>query len=304
MAAKNQVRLGVAPIAWTNDDLPELGGETPLDTCLAEMARAGYTGTELGGKYPRTAAELGPILDRHGLALVSGWYSGELLTSSVEDEMRRAEGQVSLFRALDAFAFVYGETASSIQGRRGVPLARRPILSDAEMAEYGRRLDRFAAWVAEKSGAPFAYHHHMGAAVQCEDDVERLLACTGDDVGLLFDTGHLAFAGGDPIAAIARWRSRIRYVHCKDVRADVMAGLDPERDSFLDAVLAGVFTVPGDGSIDFGAVAREMRAIGYEGWFLVEAEQDPARANPFEYSRKGRIALAEALAAAGYEVVP
>ena len=299
-----QIRLGVAPIAWTNDDLPELGGETTLDTCLAEMARAGYTGTELGGKYPRTAGELGPILREHGLALVSGWYSGELLTSTVEDEMRRAEGQVALFRELDAFAFVYGETARSIQGRRDVPLARRPVLSDDEMADYGRRLDRFAAWVAEKSGAPFAYHHHMGAAVQFENDVERLLACTGDDVGLLFDTGHLAFAGGDPITAISRWRSRIRYIHCKDVRAGVMAGIDPERDSFLDAVLAGVFTVPGDGTIDFGAVAREMMAIGYEGWFLVEAEQDPARANPFEYSRKGRIALAEALAAAGYEVVP
>ena len=304
MAGRKRARLGVAPIAWTNDDLPELGGETPLDTCLAEMARAGYTGTELGGKFPRTAGELGPILRGHRLALVSGWYSGELLTGSVEEEMRRAQGQVALFRELGAFAFVYGETARSIQGRRDAPLARRPVLARGEMASYARRLDRFAAWVAQESGVPFAYHHHMGAAVQIEEDVERLLAATGDDVGLLFDTGHLAFAGGDPVAAVARWGSRIRHVHCKDVRADVMAGVDPEAHSFLDAVLAGVFTVPGDGMIDFGAIARETMAVGYEGWFLVEAEQDPARANPLEYARKGRIALAEALAAAGYEIVP
>ena len=298
-----QARLGVAPIAWSNDDLPELGGDTPLETCLAEMAQAGYSGTETGGKYPQTAEELGPILDRHGLALVSGWYSGELLTNTVEEEMKRAEGQVELFRELGAFAFVYGETARSIQGRRDVPLARRPTLTDAEMTDYARRVDEFAAWVNETCGAPFAYHHHMGAVVQFEDEVDRFLGCTADETGLLFDTGHLRFAGGDPVAAIARWGSRIRHVHCKDVRADVLAGIDWERDSFLDAVLAGVFTVPGDGSIDFEAVARELRAAGYEGWFLVEAEQDPAKANPLEYSAKGRTALVGALAVAGYEVV-
>ena len=298
-----QARLGVAPIAWTNDDLPELGGDTPLDTCLSEMAQAGYSGTETGGKYPRTASELGPILETHGLALVSGWYSGELLSGTVEEEKRRAEGQVRLFRELGAYAFVYGETSNSIQGRREVPLARRPSLTDAEMVDYGRHLDEFAAWVNETCGAPFAYHHHTGAVVQFEDEVDRFLACTADETGLLFDTGHLQFAGGDPIAAIARWGSRIRHVHCKDVRADVLASIDWERDSFLDAVLEGVFTVPGDGMIDFGAVARELMAIGYEGWFLVEAEQDPAKANSLEYSAKGRTALAEALTAAGYEVV-
>ena len=299
---KKQVRLGVAPIAWSNDDLPELGGGTSLDTCLAEMAQAGYSGTETGGKFPGTVAELGPILERHGLALVSGWYSGELLDRSVEEEKRRARGQVELFRDLGAFAFVYGETARSIQGRRGTPLARRPSLTDREMADYGRRLDEFAAWVNETCGAPFAYHHHMGAVVQFEEEVERFLACTADETGLLFDTGHLRFAGGDPVAAISRWGGRIRHVHCKDVRADVLAGVDWERDSFLDAVLAGVFTVPGDGMIDFGAVARALMAAGYEGWLLVEAEQDPAKADPLEYSAKGREALAEAAAAAGYEV--
>ena len=267
------------------------------------MAQAGYSGTETGGKYPGTAEELGPILQRHGLALVSGWYSGELLVNSVEEEKRRAQGQVDLFRELGAFAFVYGETSNSIQGRRDVPLAGRPSLTDAEMADYGRRVDEFAAWVNETCGAPFAYHHHVGAVVQFEHEVDRFLACTADETGLLFDTGHLRFAGGDPIGAIARWGSRIRHVHCKDVRADVLARVDWERDSFLDAVLAGVFTVPGDGMIDFGAVARELMAVGYEGWFLVEAEQDPVEANPLEYSAKGRAALAEAVTAAGYELV-
>ena len=298
-----QARLGVAPIAWSNDDLPELGGDTSLDTCLAEMVQAGYSGTETGGKYPMAAEELGPILERHGIALVSGWYSGELLVNSVEEEKQRARAQVDCFRELGAFAFVYGETSNTIQGRRDVPLARRPSLTDAEMADYGKKLDEFAAWINETCRAPFAFHHHMGTVVQFEEEVDRLLACTAPETGLLFDTGHLRYAGGDPVGAIARWGSRIRHVHCKDVRADVLAGVDRERDSFLDTVLAGVFTVPGDGMIDFGAVARELIAVGYEGWFLVEAEQDPAKANPLEYSAKGRAALAQAVTAAGYELV-
>ncbi len=214
-----KARLGVAPIAWSNDDLPELGGDTPLDTCLSEMAQAGYSGTETGGKYPLSAQELGPILEGHGLALVSGWYSGELLVNSVEEEKRRAKAQVDLFRELGAFAFVYGETSNTIQGRRDVPLAARPSLTDAEMRDYGRRMDEFAAWVNETCGAPFAYHHHMGAVVQFEDDVDRFLACTADETGLLFDTGHLQFSGGDPIGAIARWGSRLRPLHRHDLPA-------------------------------------------------------------------------------------
>ena len=297
-----QVRLGVAPIAWSNDDLPELGGDTSLDTCLAEMVQAGYSGTETGGKYPMNADELGPILERHGIALVSGWYSGELLVNSVEEEKKRAQAQVDCFRALGAFAFVYGETSNTIQGRRDVPIARRPSLTDAQMVDYGKKLDAFAAWINETC-APFAFHHHMGTVVQFEEEVDRFLACTAPETGLLFDTGHLRFAGGDPVGAVARWGSRIRHVHCKDVRADVLAGVDWERHSFLDAVLAGVFTVPGDGMIDFGAVARELEAVDYEGWFLVEAEQDPAKANPLEYSAKGRATLAEAVTAAGYALV-
>ena len=297
-----RAQLGIAPIAWSNDDLPELGGETALETCLSEARLAGFSGVESGGKFPKTSEELGPILKAHGLRLVSGWYSGTVLDSDLEAEKAKARAQLKLFRDLGAAVLVYGETAGTIQNKRNAPISTRRVLADDEVRAYGRKLTTFAEFCAGQ-GVPLSFHHHMGTAVESEQDIDRLMNATGDAVGLLYDTGHLTFAGADVLRVIEKHGRRINHVHTKDVRGDVMASLARDKESFLDAVLKGVYTVPGDGSVDFGTVAKRLADIGYDGWFVVEAEQDPAKAPPLEYARIGHAALTKALAAAGYSIV-
>lgn len=298
-----KAKLGIAPIAWSNDDLPELGGETTLETCLGESRNAGFSGVETGGKFPKTAAELRPKLDAYGLQLASGWYSGTVLDApdDLAEEKDRVAAQLELFRELGAACLAYGETAGTVQNKRDAPLATRRRLSEDEIKTYGRRLTRFAEHCAE-AGVPLAFHHHMATAIETERDLDLLMRHTGAAVGLLYDAGHMRFAGGDVLRVIDNHGKRIVHVHAKDVRGLVIAGLDRERRSFLDAVLEGAFTVPGDGAIDFAAVCRRLADAGYEGWFVVEAEQDPAKAPPAEYARIGHRALSAALAAAGYQI--
>ncbi len=299
-----KARLGIAPIAWSNDDLPELGGDTPLETCLKESREAGFTGTETGGKFPKTPAELKAVLAEYDLKLVSGWYSGRLLENELAAEKDRAAAQLELFRENGASVIVYGETGGTAQNQRHVPLARRPRLDDEQMRAYGRKLTAFAEHCHDEK-VPLSFHHHMATAIETEDDVDRLMNFTGEAVGLLFDTGHIAFAGGNGLRMAKRHGKRINHVHAKDVRSGVLKSLDFERQSFLDAVLLGVFTVPGDGMLDFKAATELCAEIGYEGWFVVEAEQDPAKANPLQYARIGYEALSEALVeAGGYEIEP
>jgi inosose dehydratase len=296
-----KARLGIAPIAWTNDDLPELGGDTSLETCLKESREAGFSGTETGGKFPKTPRELKAVLAEYGLKLVSGWYSGRVLESDLAAEKDRAAAQLELFRENGASVIVYGETTGTVQNRRDVPLAKRPRLDDEQMRAYGRKLTAFAEHCHEQ-GVPLSFHHHMATAIETGDDVDHLMNFTGEAVGLLFDTGHITFAGGDGLRMARRHGKRINHVHTKDIREKVLRSVDPQKSSFLDAVLAGVFTVPGDGMIDFKAVAALCAEIGYEGWFVVEAEQDPAKANPLQYARIGHEALSEALTEAGYDI--
>jgi inosose dehydratase len=296
-----KARLGIAPIAWTNDDLPELGGDTPLEVCLAESREAGFSGTETGGKFPKTPRELKEVLAAHDLKLVSGWYSGRVLENELSAEKDRAAAQLELFRECGASVIVYGETTGTVQGHRDVPLARRPRLDNEQMRAYGRRLTSFAEH-CHGEGVPLSFHHHMATAVETEDDVERLMNFSGEAVGLLFDTGHITFAGGDALRMGRRHGKRINHVHAKDIREKVLKKIDPARTSFLDAVLEGVFTVPGDGMVDFKAVAALCAEIGYEGWFVVEAEQDPKKANPLKYAKIGYEALSEALSEAGYKI--
>jgi myo-inosose-2 dehydratase len=288
------VRFGTSPIAWSNDDLPELGGATPLETCLAEARAAGYAGIELGNKFPREAGALRPLLERHGLALVSGWHSGRLLERSIEAELAAIEPHAALLGAMGCAVLIFAETSGGIAGRSDVPLSRRPRVED--WPGFGRKLTRLAEALAAR-GLRLAYHHHMGTVVETAAEIDLLMAATGDAVSLLLDTGHLAFAGADPAAVAAAHRARIAHVHCKDVRPAVLARARAEDSSFLDAVLAGVFTVPGDGALDFAAV---LRALGrYAGWLVVEAEQDPAKAEPLAYARLGRRHLERAARAAG-----
>ena len=298
-----RAQLGIAPIAWSNDDLPELGGDTSLQTCLKESRDAGFSGVETGGKFPKTAAELQPELERFGLALASGWYSGTVLDApeDLSEEKDKVASQLDLFRSLGAACLAYGETAGTIQNKRNAPLATRRQLSEDEIKGYGRRLTRFAEHCAD-AGVPLGFHHHMATAIETERDLDLLMKHTGEAVGLLFDAGHMRFAGGDVLRVIANHGHRIIHVHTKDVRGPVIDSLDWNRQSFLDAVLEGAFTVPGDGAIDFTAVVQRLADVGYEGWFVVEAEQDPAKAPPAEYARIGYRALTAALTKAGYRI--
>lgn len=297
-----KAKLGIAPIGWTNDDLPELGGDITLETCLADSQAAGYSGVERGGKFPKTAAAMLDVLGRYDLQLASGWYSGTVLDTELEAEKDKAREQIDLFRAVGCPCIVYGETAGTVQNIRNAPLDTRRRLSDDQIADYGRRLTAFAEFCAGED-MPLAFHHHMATAIETEHDLDRLMANTGEAVGLLYDAGHMAFAGGDILRMIDNHGPRIIHVHTKDVRNEVINALDRSSDSFLDAVIRGAFTVPGDGSIDFDAVVQRLADVGYEGWFIVEAEQDPVKAPPAEYAQIGYDALVRSLGKAGYEIV-
>ena len=296
------IKLGVAPIAWSNNDMLELGGETSLETCLKETRKAGFTGTETGVKFPMDPAVLGPILKKHKLALVSGWFSGELLNSTVKAEQKRMMAQIDTYKALGAPAYVYAETTGTVQNRMEAPLSSRPHLPESEFPAYGRKLTELAEWMADY-GVPMTYHHHMGTIIENQREIDLLMRHTGSAVGLLLDTGHLAFAGGDILETTRKHGRRINHVHCKDLRADELKAVRQQDKSFLRGVLDGVFTVPGDGFIDFHAFARALFDIEYEGWAVVEAEQDPAKAPPYEYSLMGRRHLTSAFEAAGFEIV-
>ena len=297
-----KAKLGIAPIAWWNDDLVELSDDVSLDECLRQASVAGFTGMETGRRFPMDMDELGPILDRHGVSLCGGWHSGHLLEGDIEAEKERIRPIMDLFIAAGAPCIVYGEIARAIQGERTAPLATRPRIGDDEIKVYGRTVTAFAEWCAGE-GMPIAYHHHMGAVIETEAELDSLMNHTGEALRLAYDTGHLAFAGGDGLRVIERYRKRLGHIHTKDVRQGVIDGLDRSRESFLDAVIKGAFTVPGDGDLDFGTIVRRLAEVGYEGWFVVEAEQDPVPNPPLEMARKGHAELLRVMAAAGYEVV-
>ncbi len=293
-------KLGIAPIAWWNDDLAELSDDVSLEECLRQASQAGLSGMETGRRFPMDMAELGPILDRHGMSVCGGWFSGLLLDGDIEAEKDRVAQQLAFFKAADAPCIVYGETARSVQGERNTPLSQKPIIDEAEMAAYGRKVSDFADWCA-REGMPIAYHHHMAAVVETEEELDLFMKHSS--VPLLFDAGHMAFAGGDNFRVIENHHARIAHVHTKDVRQDVIDGLDRTRESFLDAVIKGAFTVPGDGSLDFEAIVKALADKGYEGWFVIEAEQDPKANPPLDMAIKGRAELKRVMDAAGYEVV-
>ena len=280
------VRLGTNPIAWSNDDLPELGGETPLETCLDQARNAGFTGIEKGNKFPSDPAALRATLARHGLAFVSGWYGAALRFRDVETEIAAMRPHFDLLQICGATVMVFAETSGTVQGRRGTPVTNRPVMSQAEWPVFLERISRLGHWMAER-GMRIAFHHHMGTVIETAAEIDYLMEGTPDCVGLLLDTGHLTFAGAEPSAVARRWAHRINHVHVKDVRTQTLARARTERWSFLDSVVEGVFTVPGDGSVDFAAALTPLVDAGYAGWLIVEAEQDPAKAEPLTYARRG-----------------
>ena len=296
-----KAKLGMSPIAWWNDDLVELSDDVSLEECLAQSRSAGFTGMEKGRRFPDDPDVMLPILKKADVTLCGGWFSGTLTIEDLSANKDRIRPMIELFKAVGAPCIVYGEVGRSIQGDRSKPLAEKAVLSDDEMKAYARRMTEFGEWCAGE-GMPLAYHHHMAAVVQFERELDAFMNHSGEGIPLLLDAGHLAFAGGDVLAAIDRHHKRISHVHVKDVRMDVIKGLDWKKQSFLDAVALGAFTVPGDGSLDFGAIVRKFADYGYEGWFVVEAEQDPKKNPPLKMAQIGHKELMRVMTKAGYEV--
>ncbi len=284
---KFDVKIGINPLSWTNDDLPQLGGDTPLETCLSEGAQIGYAGFELGNKFPKDPETLKSTLAAHKLVVVSGWYSGNLATGSVEDEINNVQAHLKKLLHNGCKVMVYGEVADTIQGQQQTPLSKRPKMTDLNAWKiYAAKLEKFGAYL-KSCGMSLAYHHHMGAYCQSTEDLDCLMSLTTDNVGLLFDTGHLTFAGGNPLQSLQKHIKRVVHVHCKDVRKQVLETALHSDQSFLNSVLAGVFTVPGDGMIDYAPLLKVLADHQYKGWIVVEAEQDPALAPSYEYAEKG-----------------
>lgn len=275
------VRLGVSPLSWTNEVLEELGGDIPAETCLADAAAVGYAGVELGRKLPHDPALLRPLLARHGLDLVSGWWSGELAERGVDAEMAAVAAHARLLAEMGSEVMVYGEVAMMTPGAPlDVPMSRRRLMPEGEVAGYAARLTEFGRRLAGEYGLVPAYHHHLMMVAETLDEVAAIIDRTGPELGLLLDTGHAVAAGFDYESLIDRFGDRIVHIHLKDVRLDQLARVRAGDESFNAAVRGGMFTVPGDGGVDFTPVARFVRTSGYRGWLVVEAEQDPAVAPP------------------------
>ncbi len=297
-----KVRIGINPITWTNDDVPELGGDTPLETCLNETKQAGYAGTELGGKFPRDATVLKPIMARQGLKVISGWYDGRCAEKDVEAEMEAIGPHLALLKEMGATHVVYADTSLGRHGAIWGPISERPSLAPGEWPSYGRKLTELAERMAD-FGVRMAFHHHMGTIVETDAEVGLLMRHTGAAVGLLYDTGHSVFSGGDPLALVRSHVKRVVHVHCKDARKDVLVRARRDDMSFMGAVMEGIFTVPGDGFIDYAAILRVLAENGYAGWLVLEAEQDPKRAHPLTYATMGFRNLSRLAKEAGFTVM-
>lgn len=294
MFDKNNVKLGIAPIAWTNDDMPELGGENTFEQCVSEMALAGFTGSEIGNKYPKDAATLKKALDLRGIQICNAWFSSFLTTKPLEETVEAFIKHRDFLHAMGAKVIGACEQGHSIQGMMDVPVFdKKPVFTKVEWDKLAKGLNVLGRLAAEK-GMILTFHHHMGTGVQTLEEIDRLMTMTDPELlYLLFDTGHLTFSGENPEVVLKKYAKRIKHVHLKDVRKDVLERVKSEKLSFLQAVKQGAFTVPGDGMINFEPLFKILAESDYKGWFVVEAEQDPAKANPLEYAMKARKYISE-----------
>jgi len=287
------VSLGIAPIAWTNDDMPDLGGENTFEQCVSEMALAGFTGCEVGNKYPADRAALKRALDLRGLTICNRWFSSFLLTQPFGEVAAAFEAQLDFLSYLGAKVIGASEQSFSVQGTPKAVFDEKSVMDGAQWDTLCGGLNRLGE-IAARRGMKLTFHHHMGTVVQTEAEIDRLMEGTDPAlVHLLFDSGHLSFAGIDPAAVLQKHVGRVAHVHLKDIRPQIVARVKAEHLSFLQAVRLGAFTVPGDGCVDFAPLFVLLERAGYEGWFVVEAEQDPAKANPFEYALKARKYIRE-----------
>lgn len=280
------VKIGVSPISWTNDDMPELGKDTTVEHCLTEGKQAGYRGFELGGKWPKDSEILRPLFDKYSMDVVSSWFCGGLLVDSLEDEIERITPHMNLLKDMGTEVIVYCEMDSCVHGDISSPLSKRPILDDGQWEEWTEKLSQLAKYTLS-NGMKLAYHHHMGTVVQIEEEIDKLMAMTTTDLGLVFDTGHLIYAGADPLEVYKKHNDRVMHIHCKDVRGEILNHSLDTDSSFLNSVLSGVYTVPGDGDFNFSELFKMVGEANFSGWIVVEAEQDPAKAHPLTYVTMG-----------------
>ena len=293
---REKVRLGVTPTLWWNDDFPSIDIGIPFGQCVSEMALAGFQGCSIGHKYPTDPAVLKPALDLRGLQVSEPWVSTYFTISDMEQQtVDNFEDRLAFLKAVGGTDIVVAEFGGSSHLQPIALFANRPVFTDQQWDSLAGGLNRLGKLAAE-AGMRLCYHHHMGTGVMTRADVDRLMDSTDPElVHLLLDTGHLAFAGDDPLAAARAHADRIKHVHLKDIRPEVLSQVLRENLSFQDAIEAGVFTVPGDGAIDFVPVLQALADAGYQGWLVVEAEQHPAKANPLEYALKARAYLREVL---------
>ncbi len=280
------IRWGASPIAWVNDDLPELGGDTTLDALLTDVKEIGFDGVELGNKFPRDPATLKPIMAGYGLDIVGGWYSSKLLVRDADAEIDAMADHLALLEAMGSNIFILAETSNAVHGDRSSRIDAHPQLDDDAWVRFGQRLDAVAAYVNQR-GLRFAYHHHLGTVVETDAELRRFFEVTGDHVGLVLDTGHALCGGIDPVEIVHERLERVNHVHCKDVRAARHQAFLADGCSFLDGVVGGMFTTPGDGDYDFAPFMQALARVDYTGWIVIEAEQDPAVANPRTYQQLG-----------------
>jgi inosose dehydratase len=280
------IRWGVSPIAWANDDMPELGGDTTLDQLLTDVKEIGFDGVELGNKFPRDAATLKPIMQRYGVDIVGGWYSSNLLVRDADAEIAALQEHLGLLEAMGSSVFILAETSNAVHGNRKSRLDTHPILPDGDWKQFGERLNTVARYIND-CGLRFAYHHHLGTVVETKAELDKFFAHTAGHVGLVLDTGHALYGGIEPIDVIRDRPERVAHVHCKDVRTAKHREFHANGTSFLDGVVGGMFTAPGDGDYDYAPFMDALAGIDYSGWIVIEAEQDPAVANPRDYSQLG-----------------
>tara|TARA_A100001015_G_scaffold310948_1_gene413236 strand:- start:32 stop:928 length:897 start_codon:yes stop_codon:yes gene_type:complete len=295
------VKLGVASIAWSNDDMPELGGEIKLEQCLKEANEAGYTGIESCRKFPKKSTELLSKLEKFNLKLCSGWYGANLRKNSVEEEKKCIQKQLDLFKDCGAPCIILAEISGSVQGDPNRKLSTRPQMEKDEWKKFCEKISELGKYL-ENEGMPLAYHHHMGTVIETQKDTERLLENTHESVKLTLDTGHMLFAKGNSKFFLQNYHERILHLHCKDIRKEVLEKSLKADLSFRGAFLEGVFTVPGDGCIDYGPLFNVLKKNNYSGWLVVEAEQDPEKANPLEYAKIGYKYLTETLKKSKIEI--
>ena len=295
MFDKNKVKLGIAPIAWTNDDMPDLGKENTFEQCVSEMALAGFTGSEVGNKYPKDPEVLKKALELRGVEICNQWFSSFLITKPFEEVEKEFRAQLTFPKAMGAKVIGASEQSYSVQGQMDTPVfGHKYEMNDEEWDTFCTGMNKLGKIAKEEYGIALTFHHHMGTVVQSLAEVDRMMENTDPEyVSLLFDTGHFTYCGEDPLEVVKKYVHRIKHVHLKDIRPEVVEQVKKENMSFLAGVRAGAFTIPGDGCINYDPIFKVLEDAGYEGYMVVEAEQDPAKANPLEYAIRARKFIAE-----------